>query len=312
MATVTKTGFVLLGAAMVASLTAPTASAQWSGRADETVIYGISKAKSDLQISAPTATNAGITGFTVVNAATLPEVPFAADFPAKRIRVLHSEPTDRFVWMTDLENINTPRHQNQIPSKILTLTGLLRDDNPGSVSTEPFDATGALFVPYFPGLNQGPGRSIEQSTSLMWNPSSLVPPYVQVPDGTFGLFGPAGTTGIELEGLSGVAAFFVPWVPLQKYYPAQNWLPGVDIKLLDRDVQVGDTAFLIRLRPGAATQTFYFTANTHLFVVQGGGLIQSLGSLPQTFGLNYYSFAPGGFSIVLSNPKPYSGPGATQ
>src|SRR5258706_1961482 len=122
MATVTKTGFVLLGAAMVASVTAPIASAQWSGRANETVIYGISKAKSDLQISAPAASNASITGFVSIDSSTLPQVPFGADFPAKRIRVLHSEPTDRFVFMTDLENIETPRHQNQINSKILTLT----------------------------------------------------------------------------------------------------------------------------------------------------------------------------------------------
>ena len=42
----------------LASLSSPIALAQWSGRANETVIYGISKAKSDLQISGAAASNA--------------------------------------------------------------------------------------------------------------------------------------------------------------------------------------------------------------------------------------------------------------
>jgi hypothetical protein len=135
---------------------------------------------------------------------------------------------------------------------------------------------------------------------------------VKVPDGTISQFGPAGTTGIELEGLSGVAAFFAPWVNLQKYYPNQSWPLGVDIKLLDSDATVGDTAFLIRLRPGAVIPAFSFTGNTHLFVVQGNSLIQPAGAASQPFNLNYYAFAPTGFSLTISNPLPYSGPGATQ
>src|SRR5215212_1111794 len=189
----TRTGCALFVAAAVASLTLPTASAQWSGRANETVIYAISKGKSDLQISTSAASNAGIAGFTVTDSKTIPQVPFGADFPGKKVQVLHNEATDRFVLMTDLENVDSPRYQNGINSKLLTLNGLLRDDNPGSVSTSAFDATGGLFVPYFPGLNQGPGRAIELFTSLLWTPSSTIPPYVRVPDGTIGLFGPAGT-----------------------------------------------------------------------------------------------------------------------
>jgi len=145
---------------------------------------------------------------------------------------------------------------------------------------------------------------------LVWTPSSTTPPYLKVPDGTFGAFGPAGTTGIEFEGLTGVALFFAPWVNLQRYYPAQNWPSGVDIKPLDADPTVGDTAFLIRLRPGAATPTFYFSANTHLFVVQGSSTIQASGGAAQTFNVNYYAFAPAGYSVTISNPLPYTGPGA--
>lgn len=312
MAKLMRTGSVLTATAAIAALTCMNASAQFSGRANETVIYGISKAKSDLKIGGSSAANANITGFQVINSATVPLVPFGSDFPAKQIQVLHNEPTDRFELMTDFEDLNTPRYQNAINSKILTLNGLLRDDNPGSVSTEPFDATGALFVPYYPGLNEGPGRAIEQFTSLLWTPSSTTPPYLKVPDGTFGAFGPAGTTGIEFEGLSGVAQFFVPWTNLQKYYPSQSWPEGVDIKPLDADPTVGDTAFLIRLRPGAATPVFYFTANTHLFVVQGNSSIQPTGAAAQTFNLNYYAFAPSGYSVLISNPLPYTGPGATQ
>jgi len=312
MAKLMRTGSTFFVAALVVAVTCPSLSAQWSGRANETVIYGISKSKSDLQLASGSATNAGITGFQVTNSTTVPQVPYGPDFPAKQIRVLHNEPADRFVFMTDLENLNTPRYQNLISSKILTLDGLLRDDNPGSVSTEPFDATGGLFVPYFPGISEGPGRSIELFTSLIWTPSSTTPPYAKVPDGTISQFGPAGTTGIELEGLSGVPAFFVGWVNLQKYYPSQSWPLGVDIKPLDSDATVGDTAFLIRLRPGAATPVFSFTGNTHLFVIQGNSVIQAAGAAAQPFNLDYYAFAPSGFSLTISNPLPYSGPGATQ
>lgn len=306
----TKPGIWLIAGVLVA-LATPTVSAQWSGRKDEAVIYVISKAKSDLQLAPAGAVNGAVTGLQLTSLSAVPKTPFGPDFPAKQLQVLHNEPADRFAFMTDLENVDTPRYQNTLSSKILTLSGLLRDDNPGSVSTEPFDATGALYVPYFPGIAQGPGRAIELFTSLIWTPSSTTPPYVKVPDGTISAFGVAGATGIELEGLSGVAAFFAPWINLQKYYPRQAWPLGVDIKVLDYDPSVGNSAYLIRFRPAAATPVFSFTANTHVFVLQGNAVVQTAGAAPQPFNLNTYAFVPAGYYLSISNPQPYTGPGAT-
>ncbi len=288
------------------------AMAQWSGLANETVIYAISKGQADLKISPANATNAGITGFQVINSATVAPTPILPDFPAKQISLLHNESNDRFELVTNVENIVSSRYQNQITSKLLFLNGILRDENPGSVSTEPFDATGGLYVPYLPGIAAGPDYAIEKSTYLFWTPSSTTPPFVSVPDGTPSNYGPAGETGYEVEASSGVAAFFVPWVNSSVVYPNAGWPEGVDIKILDQDLTVGNKAFLIRFRPGAYTPTFSFSANTHLFVIQGNSTIQPAGAAAQTFNLNYYAFVPSGFSLSISNPFPYSGPGASQ
>src|SRR5258708_5343231 len=116
-----RAGRVLFLAAAGAELIGSHAPPPSSGRAHKFSGYGISKGQADLRIAVTTATNSGITGFQAIDSATIPQVLFGQDFPGKRIQVLHNEPADRFELMTDLENINTPRYQNQINSKILTL-----------------------------------------------------------------------------------------------------------------------------------------------------------------------------------------------
>jgi len=301
---------VVLAAAWVA-IACPV-MAQWSGLPNETVIYVISKGQADLKISPANATNTGISGFQVINSATVTQTPLSSTFPAKLVSLLHNDSNDRFELITNLENTVSPRYQNQITSKVLFLNGILRDENPGSISTEPLDVTGGLYVPYLPGFAAGPDYAIEQSTYLFWTPSSTTPPFIQVPTATPSTNAPTGETGIEAEATSGAAAFFVPWVNTSVQYPTQGWPEGVDIKILDEDLTVGDRAFLLRFRPGAYTPTFSFTANAHLFVIQGNSTIQAAGAAAQTFNLNYYAFVPSGFSLSISNPLPYSGPGASQ
>jgi hypothetical protein len=292
------------------ALAAPLVPAQWSGRENEMVIYAISKAKYDLTQSPQGVSNAGKTGFVIQDSSKLPSVPLTPEFPAKSTQVLHNESNDWFGLITNLEKITSPRQKNISITKSLYLGGLLREANTGSVSTKPLDATGGLYIPFFPGLTQGPDFALDQPQILMWNPSNVAPPFVAVADDAPSDFGPAGLTGVELEAFSGVAAFFVPWTPLKVFYPQQTFPQGVDIKILDDDAQVGNRTGLIRFRPGRSTGQFSFTTNTHLFVLEGSGLVQPAGGATTAIPGGYYLFVPAGYSISITNPVPYSGPGA--
>jgi hypothetical protein len=303
---------VLLLATVFAGAAASIATAQWSGRKNELVIYAVSKGKSDLQIVPVGTTNSGVTArLEIVDPSTVTAAPLGADFPAKLVRVLHREPDDLFELITQIEKTPSPRQLNQSSTKLLFLDGLLRDQNPGSVSVKPLDVTGGLYVPFIRGLAQGPDVAIDTSRFLLWSPTAAVPPFNAVPDGTPSTFGPAGLTGVEVEAVSGVAAFFVAWTNLLSRYPNQGWPEGADVKILDQDAQIGNTSQLIRLRAGKSTPLFTFTSNTHLFVLEGSAGLQPAGGAVTALNLNWYAFVPKGFAISLSNPKPYTGPGAT-
>lgn len=308
-----KTRRFLLLATVFVSAASSIASAQWGGRKNELVIYAISKGKADLQIVSSTATNSGVVGrLEVIDPATLSATPLGPSFPAKLARVLHRESDDLFQLITQVEKIPSPRQQNQVTTKVLFLDGLLRDENPGSVSTRPLDVTGGLYVPFFQGIAAGPDVAIDTSRFLLWSPSASIPPFIAVPHETPSAFGPAGLTGVELQAVSGAAAFFVPWTNLITRYPNQGWLEGMDVKILDQDPQLGNTSQLIRLRPGKTTPLFTFTSNTHLFILEGSAQLQPAGGAATTLKLNWYAFVPRGFAISLSNPRAYTGPGAIQ
>ena len=300
----------LVFAAILGAASSAVATAQWAGRKNELVIYAISKAKNDLQIVPNNTTNSGIVGrFEIIDPSTVTAAPIGSDLPAKLARVLHRESDDLFEYITQVEQIPSPRQQNQITTKVLFLDGLLRDQNPGSVSTKPLDVTGALYVPYFQGIAAGPDIAIDQSRYLLWSPSASIQPFVAVPVETPSQFGPAGLTGVELEAVSGAAAFFVPWTTLVQRYPNQGWPSGVDVKILDEDARVGNTSELIRLRPGKATPLFTFSSNTHLFVLEGSAQIQAASGPQTALKLNWYAFIPKGFAISISNPRALSGSG---
>jgi hypothetical protein len=199
----------------------------------------------------------------------------------------------------------------QQPGKILYLSGMFRDQNPGSVSQRPLDVTGGLYFPLIPGVAAGPDVAVEESRSLLWTPSASSPPYVAVPFETKSSVGGPGLTGAELEAVvHGVAAapFFLPWQNLRRRYPHDPWPDGMDVKVFDQDPLLGNTAMLIRLRPGKVTPLFVFTGNTHLFVLEGNAQLRPGNGLPVVFPLNSYTFVPKDFALRIANPRVFALP----
>src|SRR3989442_3012683 len=167
-----KTQRFLLLATIFVSAAGSIATAQWSGRKNELVIYAISKKKSDLQIAPSGANNAGRGGFEIIDSSKVAATPLSPDFPAKLVRLLHRESDDVFELISQVERVPSPRQLNQSTTKILFLDGLLREQNPGSVSTKPLDVTGGLYVPFFQGIAAGPDVAIDASRFLLWSPTA--------------------------------------------------------------------------------------------------------------------------------------------
>ena len=295
----------MVAAAILCSFAVSSARAQWGGRQNELVIYAFSKSAIDLRIVPASFTNSG--QLTIRDPLTLPVSSLGPAFPAKQLRVLHSEPGDFFAYVTQLERIDSPRQLRQLPGKILYLSGMLRDQNPGSVSQKPLDVTGGLYFPLIPGVAAGPDVALEESRSLLWTLASS-PPYVAVPLETKSSIGPPGLTGAELEAVAGAAPFFVPWQNLRRRYPQAGWPDGMDVKVFDQDPLLGNTAMLIRLRPGKVTPLFIFTGNTHLFVVQGSAQLRPGNGLPAALPLNSYTFVPKDFALRIANPRVFALP----
>jgi hypothetical protein len=299
-------GTLLLAAAIAYSLAATGAYAQWGGRQNEVVIFAFSKSANDLRIVPGTSADSG--QLLIQNPFSLPATPLSSEFPAKQLRVLHNEPGDFFAYGIQVERINSPRQLRQHPGKILYLSGMFRDQNPGSVSQKPLDVTAGLYFPLIPGVAAGPDVSVDESHFLLWTTAASAPAYVAVPDGTPSTVGGPGLTGAELEAVSGVAPFFVPWQNLRRRYPHDIWPDGMDVKVFDQDPVVGNTAMFIRLRPGKVTPTFIFSSNTHLFVLEGGAQLRAGSGLPQAFPLNSYTFVPKDSALRIANPRVFTLP----
>lgn len=292
---------------LLAGFTAASGSAQFGGREFDAVIYLFSgKGKVDFKVVPATSSNAAVTGFQVVNPSTVPAVSISADFAAKKIQVLHRETGDLFGLVTQTENIPTPRAFVVAPAKLLSLGGLLRDANLGSVSLAPLDVAGGLYVPYIPGVAQGPDVAMEKPQFLLWTLSDSAAPFIRVSDGTHSTIGPAGATGIEFEALAGAAPFFIPWVNMKVAYPADRWPQGIDLKTLDDDALVGNSARFLRLKPSKSTPYFTLASNTHFYVLEGSVTIAAPGANPVTVSRGSYAFVPRGYAISVSNPRLFS------
>ena len=296
----------LVAAAILCSCAVSSAWAQWGGRQNELVIYAFSKNAIDLRIVPGSFSNTG--QLTIQDPLTLPVSFLGPEFPAKQLRVLHNEPGDFFAYVTQVERIDSPRQFRQQPGKILYLSGMFRDQNPGSVSQRPLDVSGGLYFPLIPGVAAGPDVALEESRSLLWTPASSAPPYVAVPFETKSNVGPPGLTGAELEAVAGAAPFFLPWENLRRRYPQDAWPDGMDVKVIDQDPLLGNTAMLIRLRPGKITPLFIFTGNTHLFVLEGSSQLLPGNGSPAAFPLNSYTFVPKDVALRIANPRVFALP----
>ena len=295
-------------AALLLAFVAVPGRAQFGGRQNDAVVYLLSgRGSISFSVVPANQSNAGITGFQVINPATIASAPISPDFPAKQVQVLHKEKGDLFAYYTQTENIVTSRGLVVAPAKGLTLDGILRDANEGSVSLAPLDLTGGLYVPFIPGVAQGPDWALQTPHILLWTPSDSSPAVVSVPDGTHSQIGPAGATGIEFEALAGAAPYFIPWTNMYRAYPADAWPDGIDVKFVDDDAAVGNSTRFLRLRPAKTTPAFTLSVNTHLFVVQGQGIvITPPGGAPVNVPLGYYAFIPKGYAISVSNPRNFS------
>ena len=303
------------GLALLAGLVALPLSAQFGGRENEAVVYLFSKGKMEFSVPPAGTTNAGIAGrLDVIDPATVPFTPMSTDlaYAPKRVKVFHKESGDLFELMVQSERTVTPRQRVVSPAKILTLGGLLRDDNLGSVSLLPIDVTGGIYVPFIPSIALGPDQGMDTPQWLFWTPSDSSPIFVQVPFETHSGVGPAGATGIEFQAFEGISAFFLPWENMRRLY-GQDWPLGADLKRIDPEgvdtffnPPLGNTARMLRLRPGISTPQFRLTTNTHFYVLEGSVTVTSPGGANLILTRGYYAFVPAGFSLTVANPRVFS------
>ena len=304
-----------VGLALLAGLVTLPLSAQFGGRENEAVVYLFSKGKMEFSVPPAGTTNAGVAGrLDVINPATVPFTPMTSDpaYAPKRVKVFHKESGDLFELMVQSERTVTPRQRIVSPAKILTLGGILRDDNLGSVSLLPIDVTGGIYVPFIPTIALGPDQGLDTAQWLFWTPSDSSPIFVQVPHETHSGVGPAGATGIEFQAFEGISAFFVAWDNMRLLYGV-DWPLGVDLKRIDpegvdtvQNPPLGNTARMLRLRPGLSTPQFRLSTNTHFYVLEGTVTVTSPGGAALTLPRGFYAFVPAGFSLTVSNPRVFS------
>lgn len=116
-------------------------------------------------------------------------------------------------------------------------------------------------------------------------------------------------SGIDYVVSQGKFLALIPWQGLDRANPGAGWKQGIDVKLIERDVALGTSARLIRLRPGRKTPTFRIAANTHIAVLSGSAQIAPSNSPTTVLREFDYAFVPRNFAITLSNPKQFN-PGA--
>ncbi|GEM_PF-3269188 len=288
------------------SAAAGVASAQFGGRPGDVVLYVVSvKGDATFRPASPTVANNPNT-LTVQTPLSLPAQQFGPDFPGESRRLLHSETADNFMMIVQKEGIVSPHQMFQDPAKVLIVGGMLRLLPPNKA---PIDAATGLYSPFPKSLDFGPDMPNFEELSFLWTPSPLFPVVIKVDPSYISPNNPPGLTGIDYLLTLGKFVVLTPWTGLNLTYPGQGWVQGIDRKVMEADAALGSTASLVRLRPGHTTPAFKINANTHIAVLQGSVTITPTGGgTPVTLGPLQYTFLPNGFSVVMSNPEPYSGP----
>lgn len=304
-------GFCILLA--VLALWLPLA-AQFGGREGDVVLYLLtSKGKMDFRTQPLSATNAPALAarFETVDTFSQPGTPIAPGFEARTRFILHNEPDDLFQYGVQAERIGTPHAQVQTTAKVFLVTGILRDDNVGSVTGKKLDFLSGAYAPFIKDVVVGPDVAIDLIEFIFWTPRPDIVPFKAVQIGhPQSPAVPPGLTGPEYEGTFAKGAFFSAWDPFRRLYPGAGWPDGVDLKHIEEDPAFGNTTRLMRIRPGKRTPPFLIQGTTHVFVLSGNLQIIPAGAAAITLKEKQYAFVPQGFVVRLSNPKTYKGPGA--
>jgi hypothetical protein len=283
------------------------ATAQFGGRAGEVVIEVVtSKGSSSFLPASASTVNTPTNALQMQDPLQLPAQQFGPDFPGESRRLLHSETGDNFMMIVQKEGIVSPHQMFQDAAKVLIVSGMLRLL---PLNGSPIDASATLFSPFPKTLDFGPDMPLIQELSFLWTASPFFPVVVKVDPSYISPNNPPGLTGIQylVNDLASVVTL-IPWTSVSAAYPGQGWQQGIDQKVIDVDSTTGSTVQLIRLRPGRKTPPFKVAANTHIAVLQGNLTIAPTGGgTPLVLNQFQYTFVPNGFSVVMSNPIPYTG-----
>ncbi|MEO7651333.1 MAG: hypothetical protein ABIZ80_12785 [Bryobacteraceae bacterium] len=287
-------------------LTSGLATAQYGGREDDVVIYVFNAKGNPDPVVVAAGTGSATGGFEIKDPLTIPPTPFGPDFPAESFVNLHNEVGDNFRFVIQKEDLLIPTNEFLGPGKVLIIKGIVRLLIPNK---EPIDLTAGLYAPFPVGTDFGPELPILEANSFLWTPVPFFPLIAKRPDGFIGPGNPSGKTGSEFVLDIGSFLGIIRWQALEFLY-GPSWAQGIDFRMIERDTQLGSSARVLRLRPGRTTPPFVIRANTHLAVLSGRVNITPAGGQSRTLTAKQYAFVPNGLSIILSNPKTYSGPTA--
>jgi hypothetical protein len=271
---------------------------QFGGRAGDLILYEITyNGSGDFQTAPPGTTNTAAQN-AAAKVTHLNDVPLEATpgFGLKR-QVLYTSSAETFQIGLDEENSVGLHRLPLYDLRLLQLEGYLNTF--GNLIGGP-----NTFINIFKGLDVGGDISLTDVRLAFWfagaaNPF-IVPTDTQgpfpCPPGTSGflclLFVPGGIDILSLE----------PWIALGYVYPAGQWQPGVDQKMLLQQPG-GVTIRQVRLRSGKRTPLIRTAGHTHIFVLQGAGNVTFAGgaTLPMT---QYdYTLLPESTAVVITNPR---------
>ena len=279
------------------------AMAQFGGRDGDAVLYIVtSKGSPDFQVVATGFTNT-TTGFEIIDPLSRPTQPFGPDFPGEFFVTLHTELNDHFRFIIQKEDIVTQHNQFLGPAKLLIVKGVDRLLIPGK---EPINLTAGLFAPFPATVDFGPEIPILEANSFMWTPAPFFPLIRPEPPEFTSPITPRGLTGSEFVLELGQFMGLIPWVGLNQIYPGVGWQQGIDQRMIERDLALGSTVRMIRLRPGRRTPTFRVAANSHIAVLSGSVQIAPSRGASTVMNKFHYAFVPNNFAITISNPRVFN------
>ncbi len=285
-------------------------AAQYGGRPGDTVLYVFTSNGTGAISTLPSTTNNTASGLLYVDPNTVTPEPFPAPFTGESRLVFHMEDGDVFEFIFAHQDFLDPNQENTAPAKVLIGGGLLRIQPTGEGN---IDAPATFFTDFPNQINIAPHLSLTSDYRLVfWTNSLVFPVAIPVPITFVSPVPPPGVSGADYVISLGVFPGLIPWQGLDRMFPSTGWQQGTDIKVLGQDPTLNTTVRLMRLRPGRTTAPFAINGHAHFLVLQGSVQLGPAGGASKTLTQWDYAFAPSGYSVQLSNPAAYAGPGASQ